>query len=80
LLSAITLREDDFYARSGSASLAVDRFVGVIVDCGCLTGSPNGPVFIQAQVIGQPKPGETVVVAAASGPVGSLVGQLLLQH
>jgi NADPH-dependent curcumin reductase CurA len=28
------------------------------------------------KVIGQPKPGETVVVAAASGPVGSLVGQL----
>jgi NADPH-dependent curcumin reductase CurA len=27
-------------------------------------------------VIGKPRPGETVVVAAASGPVGSLVGQL----
>jgi len=27
-------------------------------------------------VIGKPAPGETVVVAAASGPVGSLVGQL----
>src|SRR5499433_105342 len=27
-------------------------------------------------LIGKPKPGETVVVAAASGPVGSLVGQL----
>ena len=26
--------------------------------------------------IGKPKQGETVVVAAASGPVGSLVGQL----
>ncbi len=26
--------------------------------------------------IGQPKPGETVVVAAAAGPVGSLVGQI----
>ena len=26
--------------------------------------------------IGRPKPGETVVVAAASGPVGSLVGQI----
>jgi NADPH-dependent curcumin reductase CurA len=26
--------------------------------------------------IGEPKPGETVVVAAASGPVGSLVGQI----
>src|SRR5215510_10081496 len=27
-------------------------------------------------LIGKPKPGETVVTAAASGPVGSLVGQL----
>ena len=26
--------------------------------------------------IGQPKPGETLVVAAASGAVGSVVGQL----
>jgi NADPH-dependent curcumin reductase CurA len=26
--------------------------------------------------IGQPKPGETLVVAAASGPVGSMVGQI----
>jgi NADPH-dependent curcumin reductase CurA len=28
------------------------------------------------RAIGKPQPGETVVVAAASGPVGSLVGQL----
>jgi NADPH-dependent curcumin reductase len=28
------------------------------------------------RLIGKPQPGETVVVAAASGPVGSLVGQL----
>jgi NADPH-dependent curcumin reductase len=28
------------------------------------------------KVIDQPRPGETVVVAAAAGPVGSLVGQL----
>jgi NADPH-dependent curcumin reductase CurA len=30
------------------------------------------------KVIGQPKPKETVVVAAASGPVGSLVGQIAM--
>jgi NADPH-dependent curcumin reductase CurA len=28
------------------------------------------------RVIGKPQRGETVIVAAASGPVGSLVGQL----
>ena len=33
-------------------------------------------MFPEGSVIGKPAPGETVVVAAASGPVGSLVGQL----
>src|SRR4029077_20268417 len=32
--------------------------------------------YVGLRVIGKPKPGETVVVAAASGAVGALVGQL----
>jgi NADPH-dependent curcumin reductase CurA len=39
-------------------------------------GMPGFTAFGGLRVIGKPKPGETVVVAAASGPVGSLVGQL----
>jgi N-terminal domain of oxidoreductase len=39
-------------------------------------GMPGFAAYAGMKVIGQPKPGETVVVAAASGPVGSLVGQL----
>jgi NADPH-dependent curcumin reductase len=39
-------------------------------------GMPGFTAYSGIKVIGQPKPGETVVVAAASGPVGSLVGQL----
>src|SRR6516162_3100818 len=39
-------------------------------------GMPDFTAYSGMKVIGQPKPGETVVVAAASGPVGSLVGQL----
>jgi NADPH-dependent curcumin reductase len=39
-------------------------------------GMPGFTAYAGLRVIGQPKPGETVVVAAASGPVGSLVGQL----
>jgi NADPH-dependent curcumin reductase CurA len=39
-------------------------------------GMPGFTAYSGMKVIGQPKPGETVVVAAASGPVGSLVGQL----
>jgi NADPH-dependent curcumin reductase CurA len=39
-------------------------------------GMPGFTAYSGMKVIGQPKSGETVVVAAASGPVGSLVGQL----
>jgi NADPH-dependent curcumin reductase len=39
-------------------------------------GMPGFTAYAGLMVIGKPKPGETVVVAAASGPVGSLVGQL----
>jgi NADPH-dependent curcumin reductase CurA len=37
---------------------------------------PGFTAYSGLRAIGKPQPGETVVVAAASGPVGSLVGQL----
>jgi len=39
-------------------------------------GMPGFTAYAGLYLIGKPKAGETVVVAAASGPVGSLVGQL----
>lgn len=39
-------------------------------------GMPGLTAYIGLLDIGQPKPGETVVVAAATGPVGSAVGQI----
>jgi len=39
-------------------------------------GMPGFTAYTGLLTIGKPKPGETVVVAAASGPVGSLVGQI----
>ena len=39
-------------------------------------GMPGMTAYTGFLTIGQPKVGETVVVAAASGPVGSLVGQI----
>jgi NADPH-dependent curcumin reductase len=39
-------------------------------------GMPGFTAYAGLRFIGLPKQGETVVVAAASGPVGSLVGQL----
>src|SRR5258706_12720700 len=37
---------------------------------------PGFAGYVGLKVIGQPKPGETLAVSAATGPVGSLVGQL----
>ena len=39
-------------------------------------GMPGFTAYSGLLTIGQPKPGETVVVAAATGPVGSAVGQI----
>jgi NADPH-dependent curcumin reductase CurA len=39
-------------------------------------GMPGFTAFVGMKHIGRPKPGETVVVAAATGPVGATVGQL----
>lgn len=39
-------------------------------------GMPGFTAYAGLILIGKPKPGETVVVAAATGPVGSMVGQL----
>ena len=52
-----------------SASAPVTTALGVL-------GMPGFTAYAGLTLIGKPEPGETVVVAAASGPVGSLVGQL----
>lgn len=41
-----------------------------------LLGMPGYTAYAGLLKIGEPKPGETVVVAAASGPVGATVGQI----
>jgi NADPH-dependent curcumin reductase len=41
-----------------------------------ILGMPGFTAYSGLLLLGKPKAGETVVVAAASGPVGSLVGQL----
>jgi hypothetical protein len=41
-----------------------------------VVGMPGAAAWIGLLEIGQPKPGETVVVSAASGAVGSVVGQI----
>src|SRR5258706_12629146 len=50
-------------------------FVPISTAIGVL-GMPGLTAFVGLVDIGQPKPGETVVVSAASGAVGAIVGQL----
>jgi NADPH-dependent curcumin reductase CurA len=56
-------------ARLGDDVGAAPRALGVL-------GMPGFTAYMGLLDIGQPKAGETVVVAAASGAVGSLVGQI----
>ena len=51
------------------ASAPVSTALGVL-------GMPGLTAYFGLKELGQPKPGETVVVSAASGAVGSVVGQL----
>lgn len=60
---------------SGKELRKLDRSVPVSTALGVL-GMPGMTAYVGLLDIGQPKPGETVVVSAASGAVGSVVGQL----
>jgi len=55
--------------RKLDSSLPISTAIGVL-------GMPGMTAYVGLLDIGQPKAGETVVVSAASGAVGSIVGQL----
>ncbi|MEJ1978314.1 MAG: NADP-dependent oxidoreductase, partial [Acetobacteraceae bacterium] len=63
-------------ASDGTGLRKLDPALGPITTGLGVLGMPGFTAYAGLNVIGKPKPGETVVVAAASGPVGSLVGQL----
>ena len=54
----------------------LDASVAPVTTALGVLGMPGFTAWSGLKLIGRPAPGETVVVAAASGPVGSLVGQL----
>src|SRR4029434_6485014 len=65
------------HALSDRADLRkLDPAVAPVTTALGVLGMPGFTAYGGLRVIGKPKPGETVVVAAASGPVGSLGGQL----
>ena len=60
----------------GSDASKIDPSVAPISTALGILGMPGMTAYTGLMNIGQPKPGETVVVAAASGAVGSAVGQI----
>jgi NADPH-dependent curcumin reductase len=63
-------------ASDGAALRKLDPALAPITTGLGVLGMPGFTAYAGLNLIGKPQPGETVVVAAASGPVGSLVGQL----
>ena len=63
-------------AWDGTALRKLDPKLSPITTGLGVLGMPGFTAYAGLYVIGKPKTGDTVVVAAASGPVGSLVGQL----
>jgi NADPH-dependent curcumin reductase len=66
----------DYALSTGQDLRKVDPALGPISTALGVLGMPGMTAYTGLLNIGQPKPGETVVVAAASGAVGSLVGQI----
>lgn len=65
------------YALSDGAGLRkLDPSLAPVSTALGVLGMPGMTAYTGFLNIGQPRPGETVVVAAAAGPVGSLVGQI----
>ena len=65
------------YARSSGAGLrTLDPRVAPISTALGVLGMPGLTAYVGLLDLGRPRPGETVVVSAAAGAVGSVVGQL----
>ena len=60
----------------GTPLRKLDATVAPVTTALGVLGMPGFTAYAGLRAIGKPRRGETVVVAAASGPVGSLVGQL----
>lgn len=63
-------------ADGGTLKRKLDTSLAPLTTALGVYGMPGFTAYVGLHEIGQPKPGETVVVAAASGPVGATVGQI----
>jgi NADPH-dependent curcumin reductase CurA len=64
------------FVSDGTGVRKLDPAVAPVTTVLGVLGMPGFTAYAGLFTIGKPKAGETLVVAAASGPVGSLVGQL----
>ncbi len=65
------------YTIGGGSSLRkVDPSIAPISTANGVFGMPGMTAYFGLLDVGQPKPGETVVVSAAAGAVGQVVGQI----
>lgn len=60
----------------GTGLVKLDRRFSPVTTALGVLGMPGLTAYAGLLEIGKPRPGETVVVGAATGPVGSLVGQI----
>ncbi|APT32511.1 MULTISPECIES: NADP-dependent oxidoreductase [Methylobacterium] len=70
----------DYFVTDGKGSRKVDPAAAPPSTALGVLGMPGMTAYTGLLNIGRPKFGETVVVAAAAGPVGSLVGQIAKIH
>jgi NADPH-dependent curcumin reductase CurA len=66
----------DYATSDGSGVIKLDKTMKHPSWALGVLGMPGFTAHVGLQEIGEPKPGETVVVSAATGAVGSVVGQL----
>ena len=66
----------DFFVSDGRGLRRLDPVAAPVTTALGVLGMPGMTAYAGLRNIGRPKVGETVVVAAATGPVGSLVGQI----
>jgi len=70
-----------YYLGDGRGLTAFDAMPGVPLDAyPAVFGHIGATAYFGLLEIGQPRPGETVVVSGAAGAVGSLVGQIAKLH
>jgi NADPH-dependent curcumin reductase CurA len=66
----------DYAVFGAGEAQKVDPSIAPISTALGVLGMPGQTAYLGLREIGKPKSGETLVVAAASGPVGSMVGQV----